>query len=132
MWFGGPHQALQGDVANSRAWNDALIALASKHPEMLPIATVHPYDGQAALDELKRVAGRGVTVLKLHPHTQKFDVTDPRVLTLVQQAGALGVVVLMDNASIIAGDSEHLFNLAVSAPKTRFVFAHMGGLNFRF
>jgi predicted TIM-barrel fold metal-dependent hydrolase len=132
MWFGGPHQALQGDVANTRAQNDALIALASKYPKMLPIATVHPYDGQAALDELTRVAGRGVTVLKLHPHTQKFDVTDPRVLTLVQHAGALGVVVLMDNANIIAGDSEHLFNLAVGAPKTKFVFAHMGGLNFRF
>ena len=132
MWFGGSHQALQGDVEHTRAQNDALIALASKHPKMLPIATVHPYDGQAALDELKRVSGRRVKVLKLHPHTQKFDVADSRVLTLVQEAGALGVVVLMDNANIIAGDSEHLFNLAVRAPRTTFVFAHMGGLNFRF
>jgi uncharacterized protein len=132
MWFGGPHQALQGDLEHTRARNDALIALSSKYPKMLPIATVHPYDGQAALDELRRVAGRGVKVLKLHAHTQKFDVADPRVFKLVQQAGALGVVVLMDNANIIAGDSEHLFNLAVRAPKTTFVFAHMGGLNFRF
>jgi hypothetical protein len=38
----------------------------------------------------------------------------------------------MDNANIIAGDSERLFNLAVQAPKTKFVFAHMGGLSFRF
>jgi len=132
MWFGGPRQALQGDKEHTRAQNDALIALASKHPKMVPIATVHPYDGQAALDELRRVAGRGVKVLKLHAHTQKFDVEDPRVLKLVQQAGALGVVVLMDNANIIAGDSEHLFNLAIRAPKTKFVFAHMGGMNFRF
>jgi uncharacterized protein len=132
MWFGGPRQALQGDAGNIRAQNDALIELALKHPKMLPIATVHPYDGQAALDELKRVAGRGVKILKLHAHTQKFDVTDPRVLNLVQQAGTLGVLVLMDNANIVAGDSENLFNLAVRAPKTRFVFAHMGGLNFRF
>jgi predicted TIM-barrel fold metal-dependent hydrolase len=132
MWFGGPRQALQGDVEHTRAQNDALIALASKYPKMLPIATVHPYDGLAALEELKRVRGRGVKVVKLHPHTQKFDVTDPRVLELVHQAGALGVVVLIDNANIIAGDSEHLFNLAVRAPKTKFVFAHVGGLNFRF
>jgi uncharacterized protein len=132
MWFGGPHQALQGDVEHIRAQNDALIALALKHPKMVPIATVHPYDGQAALDEVRRVANRGVKVLKIHPHTQKFDVADPRVLELVQEAGALGVVVLMDNANIIAGDSEHLFNLAVKAPKTKFVFAHFGGLNFRF
>jgi predicted TIM-barrel fold metal-dependent hydrolase len=132
MWFGGPRQALPGELEQTRAQNDALIALASKYPKMLPIATVHPYDGQAALDELKRVANQGVKVLKLHAHTQQFDVDDPRLLKLVQQAGALGVIVLMDNASIVAGDSERLFNLAVRAPETKFVFAHMGGLNFRF
>ena len=132
MWFGGYHQALQGDVEQTRARNDALVALAAKHPKMLPIVTVHPYDGQAALGELRRVADRGMRVVKLHAHTQKFDVSDPRVLALVREAGALGVIVLMDNANIVPGDSERLFNLAVQAPKTTFVFAHIGGLNFRF
>ena len=73
-----------------------------------------------------------MTALKIHPHTQKFDVADPRVLQLVRQAGALGVVVIIDNANIIGGDSERLFNLAVQSPKTKFVFAHMGAMNFRF
>jgi predicted TIM-barrel fold metal-dependent hydrolase len=132
MWFGGPHQALQGDPSQIRAQNDTLIALASKHPAMVPIATVHPYDGTAALEELERVARRGVTALKIHPHTQQFDVGDPRVLQLVRHAGTLGLVVIIDNANIIGGDSERLFNLAVQSPKTRFVFAHIGGMNFRF
>lgn len=132
MWFGGPHQALQGELAKIEAGNDAVIALAEKHPQMLPVATVHPYDGEAALGELKRVAGRGVKVLKIHPHTQKFDAADPRVLALVKQAGSLGMVVLMDNANILPGDSERLFNLAVQAPKTKFIFAHIGAMNFRF
>jgi predicted TIM-barrel fold metal-dependent hydrolase len=132
MWFGGPHQALAGKPEDVRIRNDALIALAKKHPKVLPIATVHPYDGQAALDELARVAARGVKVLKLHAHTQKFDVADPRVLALVSKAGELGVTVLMDNANILPGDSENLFNLAVRASKTTFVFAHMGLSNFRF
>lgn len=132
MWFGGPNQALQGEIERTRKSNDALIALAAKHPKMVPVATVHPYDGHAALTELQRVAARGVKVLKIHPHTQKFDAADPRVLTLVKRAGELGVVVLMDNASILPGDSEKLFNLALQAPKTKFIFAHMGGLNFRF
>jgi predicted TIM-barrel fold metal-dependent hydrolase len=132
MWFGGPNQALADKVAQTRAHNDALLALADKHPGMLPIATVHPYDGQAALDELRRVAGRGVKVLKIHPHTQQFDASDPRVLTLVKLAGELNVVVLMDNASIVPDDCEHLFNLALASPKTKFIFAHLGGFNFRF
>ncbi|HEY0596881.1 amidohydrolase family protein [Sphingopyxis sp.] len=133
MWFGGPNQALAGNPDDIRARNDALIALAKKHPDMVPIATVHPYDGPGAIEELQRVAGLGVKLLKIHPHTQKFDPADPRVLTLVRRAGELGVIVVMDNANIVpGGDSEKLFNLALQAPKTKFVFAHMGGLNFRF
>lgn len=132
MWFGGPNQALQGQPERIRANNDALIALASKHPAMLPVATVHPYDGEAALAELQRVAAAGVKLLKIHPHTQRFDASDARVLALVRKAGELGVVVLMDNANILPGDSEKLFNLALAAPNTTFIFAHMGAMNFRF
>lgn len=132
MWFGGPNQAGQGESERTRANNDGLIALAAKNPKMLPVATVHPYDGQAALSELQRIAARGVKVLKIHPHTQRFDAADPRVLALVRRAGDLDIVVLMDNANILPGDSEKLFNLALQAPKTKFIFAHMGGLNFRF
>jgi len=132
MWFGGPNQALAGQTDRIRAGNDQQIALAAKNPKLLPIATVHPYDGDAALAELQRVAARGVKVLKIHPHTQKFDAADPRVLALVKRAGELGVIVMMDNASIVPSDCEKLFNLALAAPKTTFIFAHLGGMNFRF
>lgn len=132
MWFGGPNQALAGKPDEIRAGNDGILALAARHSNVLPIATVHPYDGPAAVAELERVAAKGIKVLKIHPHTQKFDPDDPRVLTLVQRAGQLGVIVLMDNANILPGDSEKLFNLALKAPKTRFIFAHMGAMNFRF
>lgn len=132
MWFGGPNQALAGDPESIRANNDALLALASKHPEMMAIATVHLYDGPAAVAEVERIAGLGFKVLKLHPHTQKFDPADQRVLTVVKRAGELGVILLVDNASILPGDSEKLFNLALQAPKTTFIFAHLGGLNVRF
>ena len=126
MWFGGPNQALEGQAESVRANNDALIALARMRPNMMPIATVHPYDGHAALAELERVASAGVRILKIHPHTQRFDADDPRVLKLVRRAGELGVIVLMDNASVLPGDSEKLFNLALAAPRTSFVFAHLG------
>ena len=132
MWLGGPKQARAGKPEATRAGNDSILALAAADPKLLPIATVHPYDGDAALLELQRVAGRGVKLLKIHPHTQRFDAADARVLTLVRLAGELGVVVLFDNANILPGDSEKLFNLALAAPKTKFVFAHIGGLNFRF
>ncbi len=132
MWFGGPNQALQGDPAAISANNDALLAMAQRHPGMTPVATVHPYDGAAAAAELERLAARGVKVIKIHPHTQRFDAADERVTALARRAGELGVIVMMDNANILPGDSEELFNLALAAPKTKFIFAHLGGLNFRF
>ena len=132
MWFGGQHQAPAGNPADIRARNDEVIELGKRHPEVTAVATVHPYDGQAALDEVARVAARGIKVLKIHPHTQRFDAADPRVLALAQRAGEVGLIVLMDNANILPGDCEKLFNLAAQAQNTRFIFAHIGGLNFRF
>ncbi|KPN21374.1 amidohydrolase [Xanthomonas sp. Mitacek01] len=132
MWFGGPHQARVGQLADVRAGNDRIIALAAAHADVVPIATVHPYEGDAAMAELARVAAAGVRVLKLHAHTQGFDVSDPRVEALVRRAGELDMTVLLDNANILPGDSEKLFNLVVRVPKTRFILAHIGGLNFRF
>lgn len=132
MWFGGPNQALAGKPAEIRAGNDGIIALAAKHTHVVPIATVHPYDGPAAVAELERVAAKGIRVLKIHPHTQKFDPDDARVLTLVRRAGELNIITLVDNAHILPGDSEKLFNLALKAPKTKFVFTHLGAMNFRF
>jgi uncharacterized protein len=132
MWFGGPNQALAGRLAQIEAGNNGIIELATRSPKAIPIATVHPYDGPAALAELERVATKGVKVVKIHAHTQKFDPDDPRVLTLVRRAGELGVIMLIDNANILPGDSEKLFNLAIKAPQTKFIYAHLGGMNFRF
>lgn len=132
MWFGGMNQALAGRTAQVQAGNDTVVALAAEHPKVVPVVTVHPYDGPAAVAELERVAAKGAKVLKLHPHTQQFDPDDPRVLTLVRRAGELGVIAMFDNANILPGDSEKLFNLALKAHKTTFIFAHLGGMNFRF
>lgn len=129
---GGNHMARQGKLDETRARNDKLLALAKAQPTLMAIGTVHPYDGDAARQELERLAGLGVRAIKLHPHTQEFDPTDPRVLALCRRAGELGMVVLMDNANVVAGDSQALFNLALKAPRTHFVFNHLGGLDFRF
>lgn len=129
--FGGIHMAVLGKVAETRAKNDELIALSKRYP-MIPIGSVHPYEGDAAFAELERLAGLGVRAIKLHPHTQKFDAADERVLAVCKRAGELGLVVLMDNANILPGDNQKLFNLALAAPKTHFIFTHLGALEFRF
>ena len=78
------------------------------------------------------MAAAGVRVLKIHAHTQGFDVSDPRVEALARRAGELGMVVLTDNANILPGDSQKLFNLVARVPGTKFILAHIGGMDFRF
>lgn len=129
--FGGIHMARLGELEHTRAKNDDLIALSKRYP-LIPIASVHPYDGEAAFAELQRLHDLGVKAIKLHPHTQKFDAADERVLAVCKRAGELGFVVLMDNANVVVGDNQKLFNLALQAPKTHFVFTHLGALEFRF
>jgi predicted TIM-barrel fold metal-dependent hydrolase len=130
--LGGILIASKGEPARTRQKNDELITLSRKYPKLIPICSLHPLDGDSAIQELKRIAGLGVRVIKLHPHTQNFDVKDEKVHMLCQLAGQLGMIILMDNANIKPGDSEHLFDLAVKCSGTKFIFAHMGGLNFRF
>jgi hypothetical protein len=132
--FGGIHMAVQGKTEETRRKNDELIALSRKYPQLLPVCSVHPMDGGSALAELERIAGNGVNIIKLHPHknSMDFDVTDEKVYALCKKAGELGVTILMDNASIVPGDCQKLFDLAIRCPGTTFIFAHMGGLNFRF
>lgn len=129
---GAIYMAEKGKLDEMRRKNDELIELSRRYPKLMPIVSVHPLDGQAAIDELKRVAGLGVKAIKLHPHTQKFAINAPEVRVLCKLAGELGVAVLFDNFNIVPGDNQDLFNLAIGLPKTQFVFAHIGGLNFRF
>lgn len=73
--FGGILIAKKEEPARTRMKNDELVALSRQHSKLLPICSVHPLDGDSAIRELKRLAKLGVTIIKLHPHTQKFDVT---------------------------------------------------------
>jgi uncharacterized protein len=130
--FGAIFIADAGQPARTREKNDELLSLARTHPGLMPIGSVHPYDGDAALAELQRIAGLGMKAIKLHAHTQKIDPADPRVLALCRRAGELGLVVLFDHAGITPGEPEKLFDLAIKASGTRFVFTHMGALGFRF
>lgn len=130
--FGGILIAKRGEMLRTKAKNDELIALAKKYNQLLPICSVHPLDGDEALNELRRIRKLGVKVIKIHPHTQDFDVTDAKVRELCKEAGKLGMIMLIDNANIKPGDSENLFNLAINCSNTKFIFAHMGAFNFRF
>lgn len=98
--FGGILIARRGETLRTKAKNDELIALEKKYNQLLPIYSVHPLDGEEALNELRRIRKLGVKVIKIHPDTQDFDFTDAKVRELCKEAGKLGMIMLIDNAKI--------------------------------
>lgn len=125
--------ARKGDMAATRIQNDAVIAAAAADPaHFFAIASVHPADGADAMAELERLASLGVRIIKLHPNTQKFDVSDPAVAAVAAKCGELGLIVLFDSYSPTDGEEiGKLMMLSLFQPKTRFIFAHMGFTHFR-
>jgi len=114
-----------------QVYNNHILKLAADTDEFFPIVSVHPLDGQSAIDELERVAELGAKALKLHPFFQGFDVADPKVLAVAKKAGEKGLPVIFDSISASDGGMVGKFvDIAIANPDTTFVLAHMGGYRF--
>jgi predicted TIM-barrel fold metal-dependent hydrolase len=124
--------AHQGDLARTRARNNAILTLAQESDGFFfPVCSVHPADGLSALREIDRVAAAGAAWLKLHPNTQRFDVAAPAVLKVVRMAAAQGLPVLFDAYSPWDANQPGKFaDLAVAVPEARLILAHAHGPGF--
>jgi predicted TIM-barrel fold metal-dependent hydrolase len=125
--------ARAGQMDKTRAQNDAVIAAAKAgRGRFYPVASVHPADGADAMAELDRLAAAGVKVIKLHPNSQNFDVSDPAVGAIVAHCGEKGLVVLFD--SYKPWDLSEIGKfvlLTAQHPGTKLILAHMGFSTFR-
>lgn len=124
--------ARRGNLDKTRARNDAVIKLAEDSGHFFfAVCSVHPADGLAAQREIDRVAARGGSWLKLHPNTQRFDVADPAVTTVVRKATECGMPILFDAYSPWDTNQPGKFvNLATAVPDSRLILAHAHGPGF--
>jgi predicted TIM-barrel fold metal-dependent hydrolase len=124
--------AQRGKTGRNRARNDAILKLARDSDGFFfPVCSVHPADGLSALREIERVAAAGAAWLKLHPNTQRFDVADHAVATVVRSAAEHGLPVLFDAYSPWDANQPGKFaNLAMAIPAARLILAHAHGPGF--
>lgn len=121
-----------GDLRLTRAVNDAVLQLCDEQAGFyFPVCSVHPGDGEGAIEELERVAAAGARWLKLHPNTQDFDVSDPAVAAVVRRAGELRLPVLFDAYSPWDANQPGKFvKLAIEVPEAKLILAHGHGPSF--
>jgi hypothetical protein len=124
--------AQRGNLDKTRARNDAVIKLAEDSDHFFfAVCSVHPADGLDALREIDRVAAAGAAWLKLHPNTQRFDVADAAVTTVVRRATECGMPVLFDAYSPWDTNQPGKFvSLATALPESRLILAHAHGPGF--
>jgi len=85
--------------------NDYVAEIVGSHPEQfIGFATVDPWKGEAAAEELERaVKDLGLRGLKLHPIHQAFFPNDERIYPLYEKCQALGIPLLMHSGYAAAG-----------------------------
>jgi predicted TIM-barrel fold metal-dependent hydrolase len=108
---------------------------------LIPFATVDPWKGQAAIDELERCRQRGFRGLKVQPITQHFHVGDRRFYPLWDycQSNQLPVIVHTGTTGIGAGAPggaglrlrygrpvPDIDDVAADFPRLQIVAAHFG------
>ncbi len=110
--------------------NDALAALARRHPDrLIPFATVDPKAGTRAVDELERVLKdplfRGV---KFHPWLQAFAASMVRetMVELLRSAASHGVPVLFHDGTPPYATTFQVAALARWVPEATIVLGHAG------
>lgn len=125
--------AAKGQPEQTRANNDRVIAVvAASQGKFYAVPSVHPLDGEAALEELRRLAKLGIREVKLHPNSQNFDVSDPAVGAVADECGKLGIAILFDSYKPWDPSQPGKFLLlAVQHPQTHIVLAHMFFSQFR-
>jgi len=123
--------AQKGNIEKTRMSNDSLFSMSQRYPKFVPVYSVHPLDGDEALEELDRISQMGGKIIKLHPISQSFSILNRQVIDLTRAAGEKNLIVLMDGYGFVTPNYlENLLQLALINHDTKFIIAHMGGSDF--
>lgn len=118
-------------AVDNREGNDLIAQTVKKHPDrLIGFASVNPWYGLAAVDELKRSLDQGLRGLKLNPFIQGFCITDEVVLPLVEVAADYGIPVYCHTGTPVGALPLQLADLAVRFPNVNFIMGHMGSADF--
>jgi uncharacterized protein len=113
------------------AANDALAEAASKSAgRLIPLCRVDPWEGEAAIAELRRAVGEGARGLFLHPSEERFRINDDvLVRPIVECAAELAVPVMVAAGYHLFAEPLQLGAAAEWTPDNPFVLTNGGQFN---
>jgi len=114
----GAELAVLNEAGNNR--------VLQAHPRIRGLATVNPWFGETAIEELKRCREIGAVGLFLHPSRQGFMPTDAVVQPIIDWAAETGWPVMFHTGSYVESDILAVGEVARKYPQTDFI-AGFGG-----
>lgn len=119
-------------AVDNRAGNDSVLAAAAAHPQRLAaMATVNPWYGNRAVDELRRALTHGAVGLKLHPALQGFPLCHELAHPVIAEAGDHGVPVYVHTGTPPYAQPLQLAELARTFPAVTFIMGHAGSTDLK-
>lgn len=118
-------------AVENRAGNDYVLTQANRYPDRLSAyATVNPWYGRGAVDELRRATDKGARALKLATHLQGCQITDDIVFPIVAEAVALGLPIYVTTGIPVSAMPMQLSYLARTFPQGVFIEGRYGFPDF--
>src|SRR5690348_4304802 len=106
-------------VVHNRDGNDLIAASVQDQPDrFIGFATVNPWYGSAALEELDRAVDHlGLVGLKLHPPLQGFEADDDLVFPVLERAIAHGVPIYIHSGTPVSSLPLQILEVAARYPE---------------
>ncbi|HEY0473105.1 MAG TPA: amidohydrolase family protein [Kribbella sp.] len=112
------------------AANESLAeAVGKSDGRLIPLCRVDPWEGEAAVAELRRAVGEGARGVFLHPSEERFRINDVRVQPIVECAAELGVPVMVAAGYHLFAEPLQLAAAARWTPDNTFVLTNGGQFN---
>lgn len=139
MDHSGIDMSISLNIATNPRQQETINTSAAKMQELsqgrvMAFGSVHP-DHPDVLAELERINVLGIKGIKFHPDYQNFFVDEERMFPIYEKCGKLGLIVVFHagwdyySPNEVHATPKAEAVIARRFPQTRFVFAHLGGLN---
>jgi predicted TIM-barrel fold metal-dependent hydrolase len=108
--------------------NDLVSKYVEEHPDkFVGLATVNPWWGEEAVEELRRALKRpGMVGVKLHPAIQGFETNDPIVYPIIEEAVKFNAPVYIHAGTPILAMPYKLADLSDVFPDAKLILGHLG------
>lgn len=111
-------------VYNKEGNNEVIEAARANPDRLIPFATVNPWFGEQAIDELRRSFDKGAAGLKLHPVLQGFSIIDEISFAVVELSIEHRKPVYFHTGTPVHSTPFQLAELAMRYPEGQFIMGH--------